>query len=119
MYTMFNTSLDRVTELYDNLKEEYNRRINGTLPRSQSSQSRLSASSKSGEELGNCFEKLFGKQYFLEFDFGMYIKPKELVRFINSKKSVLIIDYRAVREVQLCYPDLDVAQVPVNVLAPG
>ena len=41
------------------------------------------------------------------------------MRFINSKKSVLIIDYRSIREEQFGYPEIAVAQVPVNVLNPG
>ena len=61
MFTMFDTSLRKLTELHDNLKERYEERKNnnGTLTRSSSAQSRMSTASRKTEELG-----LFGNLFF-------------------------------------------------------
>lgn len=42
------------------------------------------------------------------------------MKFANSKKAVLVIDYRTGRgDENLCYPEISVAQVPINALNPG
>ena len=69
MFTMFETSLRKLTELHDNLKERYEERNNnnGTLTRSSSVQSRISTASRKTEELG-----LFGNLFFFQKSFNFF-----------------------------------------------